>query len=192
MAHLRYITHPNVIVDPAVPVARWGLNDEGAHRALAMLAQPWIPAIGRIVSSDETKAVETATILADHLGLTVEIRHDIGENDRTATGFLSPEEFEQVADAFFAQPAQSIRGWERAVDAQTRIVDGLGDLLSSNARADVAIIGHGAVGTLWYCHLTSRPIDRRGDQSGQGHYFTVDLATRCVLHPWRSIDAIEP
>jgi hypothetical protein len=47
---------------------------------------------------------------------------DLGENDRSATGFLPPEEFERVADEFFGSPEKSARGWERAGDAQVRIV----------------------------------------------------------------------
>ena len=46
----------------------------------------------------------------------------IGENDRSATGFLPREEFWATADLFFAHPTESIRGWERAIDAQARIV----------------------------------------------------------------------
>jgi hypothetical protein len=44
------------------------------------------------------------------------------ENDRSATGFLPPDEFETVANRLFAEPLVSIRGWERAIDAQLRIV----------------------------------------------------------------------
>jgi hypothetical protein len=32
------------------------------------------------------------------------------ENDRSATGFLPPPEFEAVADAFFVRPLESVRG----------------------------------------------------------------------------------
>ncbi len=187
-ALLRYITHPDVIVDPDVPVTRWGLSDLGRRRARAMLDQPWVASIGRVVSSTETKALETADILAEFLGLEVETRPGIGENDRTATGFVPPAAFEALADAFFAEPHQSVRKWERAVDAQARIVAGLADLLTPVGEHDVAVIGHGAVGTLWYCHLAGRPIDRRHDQRGQGHYFTVDLLGSRVLHSWRPID----
>jgi len=80
-----------------------------------MLDQPWIGSIRRIVSSGERKAIETAEILAKHLRLAVEVRERMHENDRSATGFLSPPEFEAVADRFFADPHVSIRGWERAV-----------------------------------------------------------------------------
>ncbi|MEZ5225769.1 MAG: histidine phosphatase family protein [Acidimicrobiales bacterium] len=189
---LRYLSHPNVAIDPAIPVPEWGLNDEGRRRARAMLDQPWVPSIGRVVSSSETKAVEAAQILAGRLGLEVEIRRGIGENDRSATGFVPPAEFEVLADAFFAEPHASVRGWERAVDAQARIVRGLADLLDTasgdDAAGDIAVVGHGGVGTLWYCHVTGQPIDRRHDQPGQGHYFSVDLVARTVVHPWRPID----
>ncbi len=201
MTKLRYITHPEVTVDPSVDAAHWNLSPVGIARAHAIARQPWAPEIGRIVSSDEAKAVQTATILAEALDLTVEIREGVGENDRSATGFVAPPRFEALADAFFAEPARSVSGWERAVDTQLRITTGLADLLELNTGApasdtsdtetpasDVAVVGHGAVGTLWFCTLTGQPIDRRHDQPGQGHYFTVDLATRRVEHAWLPID----
>ncbi|MEZ5229770.1 MAG: histidine phosphatase family protein [Acidimicrobiales bacterium] len=75
---------------------------------------------------------------------------------------------------------------ERAIDAQQRIAHGPEDLLASNeGDGDIAVIGHGGVGTLWYCHLTGVPIDRDHDQPGQGHYYTIDLTTRSVAYTWR-------
>lgn len=187
MPLLRYISHPNVVQDPDVPVPQWSLSPFGRERARALAAQPWAVSIGRVVSSPETKAREAAAILAERLGLDVEVRPDTGEIDRSATGFLPAEEHDAQAAAFFARPEVSTQGWERAVDAQERIHAALADLLVPGD-ADVAVVGHGAVGTLWYCRLTGQAIDRRHDQPGQGHYFTVDLDTGEVLHPWRPID----
>lgn len=187
MALLHYITHPEVAVDPSLPVQRWSLSPSGVERARALLSEPWVAGIGRVVSSAETKAREAAEILADHLGLTVEVRDDTGENDRTATGFLPPDEFERTADRFFARPEESVAGWERAVDAQARITAALADLLEPSEVGDVAVVGHGAVGTLWYCRLAGLEISRRHDQPGQGHYFTVDLHDGRPLHPWKPI-----
>jgi len=79
---LRYITHPEVVVDPSVAVARWGLSPVGLRRAEALCRQPWAAGVRRVVSSDEVKAVQAAEVLAGHLGLRVEIREGIGENDR--------------------------------------------------------------------------------------------------------------
>jgi broad specificity phosphatase PhoE len=185
---LRYVTHPEVEVDPAVPVTRWGLSSTGRTRVKAMLRQPWVRDVGRVVSSEETKAVETAELLADHLGLDVEVRPGTGENDRSATGFLPPDEFEATADRFFARPEESVRGWERAVDAQDRIASALQDLLEAWTCDSTVVVGHGGVGTLWWCRLAGEPISRHHDQPGQGHVFTVDVGRRTVLDRWHPID----
>jgi hypothetical protein len=39
----------------------------------------------------ETKALETAAIIAIATGLRIEIRHDLHENDRSSTGFVPPD-----------------------------------------------------------------------------------------------------
>lgn len=181
---VRYITHADVVVDPAVPVPRWGLSDRGRARVTAMLAQPWVAGVTRVVSSGETKALESAGILADHLGLGIEQRDATGEIDRSVPGFLPAAEFELVADACFARPDVSASGWEPAAVAQARVAAALADLL--DAPGDVVVVGHGGVGTLWYCHLAGIPIERRWDQPGQGHWFTV--VDGRPVHHWRRIE----
>ena len=117
-----FITHPNVVVSRDVPVPRWPLSQLGRQRMRAGLAQPWVRGITSIYCSTEQKAVDGAIILSEHLRLPFTEIAELGENDRSATGFLPPDEFERVADQFFASPTLSVRGWERAVDAQARIV----------------------------------------------------------------------
>jgi broad specificity phosphatase PhoE len=182
---VRYITHAEVVVDPAVPVPDWGLSERGRARVHAMLDQPWVGAVGRIVCSSEAKALETAAIVAGHLGIPVERRDDTGEIDRSVPGFLPPDEFEVVADACFARPAESARGWEPAAAAQARIAGALADLVDG-PDDDVVVVGHGGVGTLWYCHLAGIAIDRRWDQPGQGHWFSV--VDGRPTHHWRRLE----
>jgi broad specificity phosphatase PhoE len=189
MGVVRYLTHPDVVVDPATPVPRWGLSERGRQRLAVMVTRPWVASIERVVCSAETKSLETATALADHLGLTIEPRPATGELDRSSTGYLPAAEHERVADACFGDPETSASGWERAVDAQVRIVAALADVLEAAATGgDVAVVGHGGVGTLWWCHLARRPIERRWDQPGQGHYVTVDAVTGRPRHHWLPID----
>jgi broad specificity phosphatase PhoE len=184
-----YITHPQVQIDANVPVPEWGLSEIGRARAVAMLEQPWVGSIRRIVSSAERKAIETAEILARHLGLAVEVREAMHENDRSATGFLPPPEFEAVADQFFANPHKSIRGWERAIDAQQRIVSEVEAVLGAADSGDIAFVGHGGVGTLLLLSLSGREISREADQpAGGGNYFAYDVGARRVVHGWRPID----
>src|SRR4051794_33869860 len=100
---LRYITHPQVDVDLRVPVTSWHLSELGRTRAACCLQQPWVTRVARVISSPESKALELAGLLCAHLGVEVEIRADIGENDRSSTGPLPPAEFALLADQFFAQ-----------------------------------------------------------------------------------------
>jgi broad specificity phosphatase PhoE len=192
MATAFFITHPDVEIDPAIPVPDWPLSTKGRARMQAALARPWVRSIRTIHSSTERKAVDAATILADGLGLGFITMAGLRENDRSATGYLPKPEFETLAEAFFAHPERSVRGWERAIDAQRRIAVAVDAILASApACGDIAIMAHGAVGALLLCALESLPISRTQDQpaGNGGFYFPIDTKTRLVRHGWASIDA---
>ncbi|CDN50647.1 histidine phosphatase family protein [Neorhizobium galegae] len=193
MAFGLYITHPQVRIDPNVPVPRWGLSDVGAARARAAAQSEWARKLGRIISSDEVKAIETAEILSLASGISIEIAEDTHENDRSATGFLPPPRFEDAANWFFAHPEESFKGWERAVDAQSRIVSVVTRILAEHdPSTPIAFVGHGGVGTLLKCHLTGSPIARDRDQpGGGGNLFCFTLADRTLSCDWTPIEKWE-
>ena len=119
----------------------------------------------------------------------MEIREAMHENDRSATGFLPPAEFDGIVDRFFAQPLVSVRGWERAAGAQARIADETETVLDRNQGGDVLFVGHGAVGTLLFCHYSKIKISRTHDQPvGGGNYFSLLKENRRILHPWRRME----
>ena len=115
----------------------------------------------------------------------------MGENDRSSTGFLKPDEFEAVADEFFANPDRSVRGWERAADAQCRIVKAVNSIAQkAQSMGNIAVVSHGAVGTLLYCYLTGKPISRAWDQppNGGGNFYTFTLVPPHAYAAWEAID----
>lgn len=185
-----YITHPQVKIDPDIPVPRWGLSDMGKARSLEAASRLWARQLRRLVSSDETKAMETAAILAEAAGISFEIAENLHENDRSTTGFLPPDAFEAAADQFFADPFESFRGWERAADAQARIVAAVTGILDQHdPRLPIAFIGHGGVGTLLKCHLLGAPIARSHDQpGGGGNLYRFSLADRAVSCDWTPME----
>jgi broad specificity phosphatase PhoE len=190
MPLLRYLTHPQVRIDPSVPVPQWGLSEVGRGRVAGLVGSGVLTATKTVVSSAERKAVETAEPIAAALGVKLIVREAMHENDRSATGYLPPDEFEKMADAFFANPDASVRGWERATDAQKRIVRETLTVLASAPEGDVLLVGHGGVGTLLYCHFAGLPIDRRYDQpAGGGNVFAVERATGRARHGWLPMDA---
>jgi broad specificity phosphatase PhoE len=185
------ITHPNVVISRDVPVPRWPLSELGKQRMRAGLKQPWVRDLTSVYCSTEQKAIDGAEILAQHLALGFFRIEELGENDRSATGFLPPDEFERVADQFFGSPGISVRGWERAIDAQSRIVRAIEGIAKTDKTSGaIAIVSHGAVGTLLYCHLADEPIDRRRDQppNGGGNYYRFTVSPRAAHFWWRAID----
>lgn len=188
-----YLTHPQVEIDPAIPVPRWRLSARGRGRVEAVLGRAWLQGVGRIVASEERKAVETAGLIVASLGLDAEVFPDMGENDRSSTGFLEPAAFERAADAFFARPDQSWNGWEKAVDAQARIVAAVeGVLRGYDPATRMLLVGHGAVGTLLKCWLAQRPISRGEDQpAGGGNVYAFSLAARELLCDWTPMEEFD-
>lgn len=183
-------THPEIIVDPLVPVPRWSLSDLGIARMRAFARRKALAGLSAVWSSGETKAIEAAGLLAAAHGLPVRVDPGLAEIDRSATGYLPHDEHFAVADAAFAAPHDSIRGWERISDAQARMVAATGRVLAAHGQGgDLAIVCHGGVATLLRCALLGVPISRALDQPGAGHVFTVDLSTRQVLTGWEPIEA---
>ncbi len=180
------VTHPEVVVEARVPVPDWGLSPVGRERLARLVRMPWVASAAGVASSTERKAVQTAEAVAAVRALPVLVDAGLGENDRSATGFLPPEEFERVADAFFAEPGVSVRGWETAHDAQARVVAAVERVLDA-VPGEVVVVTHGGVGTLLLCHLLGVPVSRTLDQPGQGSHFAFDRATRRVLHGWQRV-----
>ncbi len=192
---LYFISHPNVEVSRSVPVPQWPLSSVGRARMQVALGQPWVQEITAVYCSTEQKAIDGASILASHLSLEFKQIHELGENDRSATGFLPPAEFESVANEFFAKPDESVRGWETAADAQARIVKAVTSIAESDSSSGaIAIVSHGAVGTLLYCFISGQAISRRWDQppNGGGNYYAFQLNPQRAFSWWQAIDELVP
>jgi broad specificity phosphatase PhoE len=190
MSSLLFITHPEVVIDPAVPVPEWPLSARGRERMQLFARGKAVASLRTVVSSAERKAIDGAEILGSALGLSPLVDAELGENDRSSTGYIAPPEFWQVVDAFFARPTESIRGWERAVDAQDRILRAVTRIAHGDWPGDIGIVAHGGVGTLLLAHLTKVPNARACAQphGGGGCYFAIDRQSLTLKHGWRVLE----
>ena len=194
MTRLYFTTHADVVIDPDIPVTDWGLTERGfaRHQAFAERVQN----IGSIWSSDEQKARDGAGIVADHLGLTPNVLPSLHENDRSSTGYLAGDVFWTQVDAFFAEPEVSVNGWEKALDAQSRIVHAVTDIVQKETQAelskDIAIVAHGGVGALLRAHVLGQPISRDHNQPpGKGGFCMVlDFLSMKMMQDWTLIEEI--
>jgi hypothetical protein len=131
--------------------------------------------------------------LPRRFGLTVRTDANLGENDRSATGFIPEPEFSHVASQFFASPDTSIRGWERARDAQARIVAAVDRVIAETP-------GHGRDRHRhpWgrgdapaSCARLGHPIDESRGPGIAGGGGICALRGDAVLREWRAIEAAD-
>ena len=191
MASLIFITHPEVVIDPNQPIPEWPLNAIGRARMERFAAMLSDRDVSAVYSSTEQKAMDGAAIVAEALGLSYETDEDLGENDRSSTGFIAPPEFWDVVREFFGRPHESIRGWERAIDAQTRIVNAVRRILREDETSgDIIVVSHGAVGCLLTAHLQKVEIgqESRPQHPSCGCFIVIDRDSFTLTQDWRSIE----
>ncbi|PZR86617.1 MAG: histidine phosphatase family protein [Stutzerimonas stutzeri] len=184
-----FITHPEVVVDPSVPVPEWPLSERGRERMnLFADALAGVSALA-VWSSAERKALDGAQILADRLSIPHHVDPALGENDRSSTGYIPQPEFDRIAAEFFASPTTSIRGWETAAAAQKRIVGAIETVLARGAGLKL-VVSHGGVGRLLRARLENVPIgsETRPGHSGGGCCMMLRGLPLEPLSPWTDIE----
>ena len=98
-----------------------------------------------MVSSGEPKAVETAEIAAERLGIGHSAYPGLHEHDRTGVPFLSDEEFGRAARNFFENPDRLVWGNETAEEAGDRFEGAVRGVLDELEEEVITIVAHGTV-----------------------------------------------
>ena len=70
--NLLFLTHPQVAIDPAIPVPDWTLSQLGVSRMEQFAASSVVAGVTAIYCSGERKAVDTARILVRADGRTLQ------------------------------------------------------------------------------------------------------------------------
>jgi broad specificity phosphatase PhoE len=189
-----YLTHPEVVIDPARPSTEWRLSSDGRARAQALADRAVLPKGARIIASTEQKTMETAAILSGSQPF--ESDDLLRENERSATGYVGPEAFETLFRAMYGRPDESSGGWETAVATQRRVISAVVAALANQSLTTI-FVGHGSAGTFLKCHVAGRPIARVEDQRsmawpGGGNIFAFDWAARRLVADWQSFEDFAP
>jgi broad specificity phosphatase PhoE len=151
MAPLLFVRHSLVAVTPGVPAREWRLSDEGRCRAqmLAEHVAPYTPV--RLVSSAEPKALATADVLGERLGLAVEAVAGLHEHARGSV-FLGQEEFAAALARFFAAPRERVFGDESSAEVLARFSAAVGKVTAlppAGAPGALLIVTHGTALALY-------------------------------------------
>lgn len=141
MAQLILVRHSHVNPNASIPSSDWRLSDEGRERCgpLAELLEPY--KLHSLVSSDHRRAVETAALLAERLGVTSRVAADLDEHRRPY--LPSQTEFEAAMQRFFASPAQRVFGVESADELAERFKAAAEAAIEAEGSEKAAIVSHG-------------------------------------------------
>lgn len=185
MARVIYICHPEVVIDPKVPVPEWGLSPAGFSTMPRLLPVLPVSDLASVWSPTEQKACDGARVIAERFEVPHFENSDLAENDRSATGYLEQSDFDIAVEAFFGAPETSYRGWETARDARDRIVAAVDAMCAEAPDGDIALVAHGGVGALLNGAVKDAPISRATASYGYGSWFVFDRESRALITDWQ-------
>ena len=145
MRKLILIKHAKPVITDQLPTHEWALSEEGRRACvpLADAVRPHQPAA--IVTSAEPKAHETARLVGEALGISVETHADLREHDRNNVPMMPPREFLSLMALFFKQRRRLVLGQETADAVGTRFANAIDAICQSRAEGNIAIVTHGTV-----------------------------------------------
>jgi broad specificity phosphatase PhoE len=137
-------------IDPKIPSRDWHLSQEGRQRGKLLAARLLAFSPMRIVSSHESKALETASIVAETIGLPYEEAVGLQEHERSQEEYTSREIFENQVRIFFGQPGRLVFGSETADQACTRFIKAVKAIQEQvPGQFPLVIVSHGTVISLF-------------------------------------------
>lgn len=186
MTTMYFVTHPEVIIDPSLPISLWDYSERGAARLEKILKKIWIKSVDAIYSSNEPRATKAAQTIADQLGYRLHVLEELGDVDRSSTGFVPQEEFTKLMEEFYAHPDTSVRGWEKATDAQTRVHNGIRKILTLSPTANhIALVSHTILANLLMCTMRNIAIAQLEDVP---QTFSFEVEPDGKSQNWISLD----
>lgn len=174
MSRLILIKHSLPVLDPAIPAPDWVLSAEGRRRAerLARQLDSLAPAV--IAASPEPKAIETASILAAHHQLPVQVVDDLREHERRRVGYLSDSAFQAAVIATLRRPDEPVFGEETATAARQRFTAAISTVLAATPpERSLAVVTHGTVLALYIAAATGVDVVTLWRQLGLPSYVVL-------------------
>ena len=140
MQRLLLVRHAAPLIDPPTPSSEWVLSPQGEEATRRFAQSLAAPPDSAIYSSAETKAVQTAAVLAEEWGLQVRVEDDLHEVEGRSWA-NSPAEYEEAVSRYLR--GEAVDGWEERTSAQRRIATAVWKLMGPDK--DLLVVSHGLV-----------------------------------------------
>lgn len=145
------VKHALPEMDGNVPAKEWQLGEKGIKQAqkFARFVQDNLDVDPIMYTSPEPKAVATAQVMAETLGLDLKTEENLKEFDRPVLSIVSEEEHADRNEMIFENPDQVIMGTETANQALARFEEGIKAVLKDPLEDERLVICHGTVMSLF-------------------------------------------
>lgn len=171
MSELILIRHSISQPDSSIPSSQWRLSKKGRLACRDLSVQLSGLNINQIISSIEPKAIETAQLTAQHLGILSEIVHGVHEHERNTVSFLPLDKFQKSIKDLFYYPEVCIFGNESANQTLSRYSKAINFLLGKYVKENIVVVSHGTAISLFVAMHNNL----------DGFQFWQDLTMPCIV-----------
>jgi broad specificity phosphatase PhoE len=150
MTTVLLVRHAEPSIDIELPAAEWSLTERGIRSTnlLATELASFRPTV--IIASPERKAIDTARLLSDSLGIPCEQEDRFSEHGADPGEFLADYgEFRALVKRHFDHPDQMIMRGESAHAAGLRFGDAIQSWLERSPAELPVIVSHGRILSSW-------------------------------------------
>jgi broad specificity phosphatase PhoE len=170
------IRHSNTQPIPGIAAKSWPLSETGRARCDRLAQQIAGYGVDRVITSEETKAIETGRLIAERLGKPWQSASGLHEHDRSnVTTWHGAAEFQAIIAELFARTHELVYGLETADACYVRFANALNAVLSAYPTETLAIVSHATAMSLFISHVTRIEPFAFWQQLGMPAYVTLDL-----------------
>jgi broad specificity phosphatase PhoE len=186
MRTLVLVKHAKPEQIPGAPSHDWPLSAAGKEKCIPLAERLAKYSPATIVSSNEPKALETATIIAGKFDTIPHVVDGLHEHDRSNVPLMRTGEFISMMALFFKQPTKLILGRETAADALARFESAM-ELVATVHSGNVIVVTHGTVLALYLAKHAKVNAYDTWRAMGLPSYVAMDGAARQIVE---RVDAI--
>lgn len=153
MRRLILIKHSLPLIEPGVPPEEWRLSEDGKRRAVSLARVLAAMKVGSLYSSDERKAIETATIISGRIGRPLNVDPGFKEHIRRDVPFLGNAEWRASVLNAINHPSDLVLGSETVEEAWRRFSNALASVEPVAPLGDMIVVSHGTVISMFVARL---------------------------------------
>jgi len=179
------IRHSISLVSSRAPITLWGLTDEGIKQAQALVDDPDISSLDVLYSSLQTKALETALILAKPNAIPIRTHPGIREITSFTNKYYDRDEYERLENDFYAEEIERIADGETATEALNRFKAAIDEFRNlSMGMNRIGIVSHGNILSFYTASLMNlQPYEVQGS-IGMPDIAVLDYESGVITRSW--------